>query len=66
MLKMNEIDTAWEIAKYEANRVRILQKAGAALFDGFTDVMTQEQIDSFERLYAEELKLFFPVEEELE
>ena len=35
-----------------------MRKAGEALYDGFTDMMTQEQIDRFERLYAKELDLF--------
>lgn len=47
-------------AKYHdiCKELELLSKAGKSLYDGFTDQMTQKQIDQFDQLYIKELKLF--------
>lgn len=45
-----------EIADWAGDQLLDMRKAFASLYDGITDMLSQDQIDAIERLYAEEIK----------
>jgi len=47
-----------EIADWAGDQLTDMQRAFDAMYDSLTDMLTQEQIDEFERLHEKELALF--------